>query len=175
MIPNCTAQKMKFSIKDFFWKCDQIRGKLWIWSHLLKKSLMKNFIFCAWRKVSKTSSYKHQLTSQFLSVNAHCVKSVQIRSFFGSYFPVFGLNTEIYGVNMDQKKTGKTLYLNNLHTVKLCNFFFFQYLWTDQDQIIKAIKVCMFKTWALNKKSITKLPQVRHSFAQWNYKPYAIL
>ena len=30
-----TAQKMKFSIKDFFSKCDQI---LWIWSHLLKKS-----------------------------------------------------------------------------------------------------------------------------------------
>ena len=34
-----TAQKMKFSIKDFFTKFDQI--------HLLKKSLMENFIFCA--------------------------------------------------------------------------------------------------------------------------------
>ena len=42
-----TAQKTKFSIKDFFVKCDQIRRKLWIWSHLLKKSsLMENFIFC---------------------------------------------------------------------------------------------------------------------------------
>ena len=38
---------MKFSIKDFFSKCDQIRRQLWIWSHLLKKSLMKNFSFCA--------------------------------------------------------------------------------------------------------------------------------
>ena len=38
---------MKFSIKDFLSKCDQIRRKLWIWSHLLKKSLMENFIFCA--------------------------------------------------------------------------------------------------------------------------------
>ena len=37
-----TAQKMKFSIKDFFDKCDQIRSFLWIWSHLLKKSLMGN-------------------------------------------------------------------------------------------------------------------------------------
>ena len=37
-----TAQKMKFSIKDFFSKCDKIR----IWTHLLKKSLMENFIFC---------------------------------------------------------------------------------------------------------------------------------
>ena len=40
-----TAQKMKFSIKNFFRKCDQIRMKLWISSHLLKKSLMENFIF----------------------------------------------------------------------------------------------------------------------------------
>ena len=38
---------MKFSIKDLFSKYDQIRRKLQIWSQLLKKSLMKNFIFCA--------------------------------------------------------------------------------------------------------------------------------
>ena len=36
---------MKFSVKGFFSKCDQIRRELRIWSHLLKKSLMKNFIF----------------------------------------------------------------------------------------------------------------------------------
>ena len=41
-----TTQKMKFSIKDFFNKCDQIHSFLRIWSHLLKKSLMENFIFC---------------------------------------------------------------------------------------------------------------------------------
>ena len=44
---NSTAQKMKFSIKDLFSKYDQICRKLRIWSHLLKKSLMENFIFCA--------------------------------------------------------------------------------------------------------------------------------
>ena len=38
---------MKFSIKDFFSKRDQIRSFLRIWSHLLKKSLMENFIFLA--------------------------------------------------------------------------------------------------------------------------------
>ena len=37
---------MKFSIKDFFSKRDQIRRKLSIWSHLLKKSLMEYFIVC---------------------------------------------------------------------------------------------------------------------------------
>ena len=41
------AQRMKFSIEDFFSKCDQIRSFLQIWLHLLQKSLMENFIFCA--------------------------------------------------------------------------------------------------------------------------------
>ena len=40
-------KKMKFFVKDFFSKCDQIRRKLRIWSHLLRKSLMENFIFRA--------------------------------------------------------------------------------------------------------------------------------
>ena len=38
---RCT--KMKFSIKNFFCKCDQIRSFLRTWLHLLKKSLMENF------------------------------------------------------------------------------------------------------------------------------------
>ena len=42
-----TAQQMKFPIKDFLSKCDQIHSFLLNWSHLLKKSLMENFIFCA--------------------------------------------------------------------------------------------------------------------------------
>ena len=40
------AQKIKFSIKNFFSQCDQIYWKLRIWSHLLKKRLVENFIFC---------------------------------------------------------------------------------------------------------------------------------
>ena len=36
--PHCI--KMKFLIKDFFSKCDQIGRKPRIWSHFLKKSLM---------------------------------------------------------------------------------------------------------------------------------------
>ena len=40
-----TAKKMKFSIKDFFGRCHQIRMKLGIWSHLLKKSLMETSFF----------------------------------------------------------------------------------------------------------------------------------
>ena len=40
-----TTEKMKFPIKDFFSKCNQIRKKLRIWLHLLKESLTENFIF----------------------------------------------------------------------------------------------------------------------------------
>ena len=40
-------KKMKFEIKDFLSKWDQIHSFLRIWSYLLKKPLMENFIFCA--------------------------------------------------------------------------------------------------------------------------------
>ena len=40
LMARSTTPKMKFSIKDFFSKCDQIR-------RFLKKSLMENFIFQA--------------------------------------------------------------------------------------------------------------------------------
>ena len=38
---------MKFSVNDFPSKYDEIRRKLRIWSHLLEKSLIESFIFCA--------------------------------------------------------------------------------------------------------------------------------
>ena len=38
------TQKMKFSFKDFFSKCDQIRSFMWIFSQLLKKYVKENFI-----------------------------------------------------------------------------------------------------------------------------------
>ena len=50
-------KKMKFSIKDVFCKCDQIRSFLWIWSHLLKKSLMENFIFLSSADLNWLSEY----------------------------------------------------------------------------------------------------------------------
>ena len=49
---------MKSSIKDFYCKRDQIRSFLRIWSHLLKKSLMENFIFSAmWTQYFPLQTY----------------------------------------------------------------------------------------------------------------------
>ena len=66
----------------------------------------------------------------FWLMDLHCEKIVQIRSFFCPYFPAFGLNTEIYGVDLRiQSKYGKMRntkmqnrknpYLANLHAVLL--------------------------------------------------------
>ena len=55
------VQKMKFPIKDFFSKCDQIRKKLFFCPHLLKKSLMENFIFCAVQDSKCTSGFRVSL------------------------------------------------------------------------------------------------------------------
>ena len=55
--PFITAQKMKFSITDFFSKCDQIRRKL-------KKSLIENFIFC---DVYKTHLGPSQITMAWIN------------------------------------------------------------------------------------------------------------
>ena len=52
---------MKFSINDIFSKYDQIGRKLRIWSHLLKKSLMENCIFCAVIWVNMSLSFKLML------------------------------------------------------------------------------------------------------------------
>ena len=56
-----TAKKMKSSIKDFSSKCDEIRSFLRIWSCLLEKPLMENFIFYAVHLNSLTLKYLMQL------------------------------------------------------------------------------------------------------------------
>ena len=63
-----SAQKMKFSIKDLFSKCDQIRRKQQIWSHLLKKSLKGKLHFlCSGNKISSD-----------ILLNKLCLKNINI-------------------------------------------------------------------------------------------------
>ena len=67
-----TVQKMKFSIQDFLSKYDQIHSFLRIWSHLLKKSLMENFIFCA-VFICIVSGYNQGIYSK-KTVSSNCIK-----------------------------------------------------------------------------------------------------
>ena len=66
---------MKFSLKDFFRKCDQIRRFLRIWSHLLKKSFKENFIFCAVMPVCKAILNQRQLSEKNILVLVHSTHS----------------------------------------------------------------------------------------------------
>ena len=80
---HINTQKMKFSIKDFFSKCDQI----------LKKSLMKNFIFCA---VHATISWSGRWTDQLI-----------LNSFISTFLNSPGCNCILSG-----KFWSKTLFRN---------------------------------------------------------------
>ena len=61
-----------------------------------------------------------------LTFHRHCVKSVNIRSFFGPHFPIFGLNTEKYSLSLriqsecGKIRTRKNLTMNTFHTVRDC-------------------------------------------------------
>ena len=54
---SITAQKLKFSIKGFSSKCDPIRRKPRIWSYLLVKSVMENFIFVQSTELISLANY----------------------------------------------------------------------------------------------------------------------
>ena len=69
-----TVQKMKFCVKDFFIKCDQIRSKLRIWSHLLKKAFMENFIFFVQCRFSlaRIFPYKDRIVTETYESEKNC-------------------------------------------------------------------------------------------------------
>ena len=60
---------MKSSIKDFPSKYDQIPRKLRIWSHLLEKSLIENFIFLC----SEKSSFFKYSAVEFQLIFIYCI------------------------------------------------------------------------------------------------------
>ena len=76
---STTSQKMKFSIKDFFGKCDQIHRKLRIWSHLLKKYLIENLIFCAeYKNVVKALEHSLIYRDHYFVSAIRCIRWLSI-------------------------------------------------------------------------------------------------
>ena len=70
-------QKMKFSVKDFFGKCDQIRSFIRNWWHLLKKSLKESLCFLQCQR----HSFKHLFCKFFKHSRKIC-----LRDFFQKKF-----------------------------------------------------------------------------------------
>ena len=91
-----TAQKMRICMKDFFSKCDQIRRILRIRSHLLKKSLMENFIFCA---VRSTFSEKNARSQKY-----HKIYSLDFSEVFCDRHSKRIINFYIFQDNSDHAK-----------------------------------------------------------------------
>ena len=86
---------MKFSIKDFFCKCDQIRNFLRIWSLLLKKSLMENFMFCTVNHVVFSTFLTHicsYLTSVCVFVCEKFLIDVFLESCSGYHYRKVSMN-----------------------------------------------------------------------------------
>ena len=68
-------------MKDFFGKCDQIRIYLQIWSHLLKKSLMEKFIFCAVYSTFDSHSEHNEASKREILMKI--VNGWELLTFFG--------------------------------------------------------------------------------------------
>ena len=96
--PQNTAQEMKFSITDFFSKCDQICWKLQIWPYLLTKYIMENFTFCV-VKISSFVFFKphlHKALSEILMTRFNVIVSASLykRSRFCSFGSVAFIENE---------------------------------------------------------------------------------
>ena len=106
------TQKMKFSIRNFFCKCNQICRFQRIWSHLLKKSFTENFIFCivkcSW-DFHMTLGISSEYTVNFLiSLSAYCKNVVHAQA-------LLSLRIQF---ECGKIRTRKTPYLDTFHAVR---------------------------------------------------------
>ena len=97
-----TCARVSFLIKLQAKPATLLKKRLWHrcfsanYAKFLKTPFLQN---TSGRLLLKITSL--DLTSKFLNLKIHCVKSVQIRSYSGQHFPAFGLNMERYSVWRD--------------------------------------------------------------------------
>ena len=115
-----------------FWQAQQYKST---WNALLKSRFPLTDTICWFAKINlcqffETPVRRIKIHANICSCNAvvihkQCVKSVCIRSFSGSYFPTFGLNTERYGAYLriesecGKIQTRKTPNTHTFHVVKI--------------------------------------------------------
>ena len=144
---------MKFSIKGFFSKCDQIRSFLRIWSHLLKKSLIENFILCAVKK-----SIKQEVKAYQINLN---LKQFQMLSSTLRYFPrinrrIFMLKYILYLVFVCIQISRKGR-ISGFHHISLQN-------------ASKVIPYCQMDYLAFSNKAFQIKEKGNITFCQSNYR-----
>ena len=115
------------------------------------------------------------------SLSWHYVKCVYIRSFSGSYFPAFDLNTEIYSVNLSTQskcgkiRTRKTPKTDTFYAVWMKQFHKYSwYRWFDKNICRKTYSVisttnCPIFVWNwFLKFSKTRWPFFGGSNCRWD-------
>ena len=133
-------------------KCDQIRRKVRIWSHLLKKTFIKNFIFCAVRK----SCLRLWRLKLFWSTFS------RIRTEYGE---IPGLNTERYPVSLriqsecEKMRTRITPNTDTFYGATIPDFFL--------ESIIATLVFYFFKSSQKPLKNLAKCLKWSFRLADW--------
>ena len=109
---------MKFSIKDFFSKCNQVCRELRIWSLLLKKSLMENINFCSVILSTVVSRVKHLITRLRLKNELMCV----LKSMFSNLARLL-VKTRPGSSTINLAKTWQWQSLHCEKSIQIRNFF----------------------------------------------------
>ena len=97
-----------------------------------------------WVKIYISQMY-HETFWKIFPKGSHYVKNFRIQSFSGPHFPVFGLNTEIYEVNLriqysrGKIRTRKTPNTDTFYTVSLLHISD-QYLQRRIQNLIKHLR-----------------------------------
>ena len=102
---------MKFSIKYFSSKCDQIRSFFQIWSHLLEKSLMENFIFCTVilliGKRVISFLFTKKVISRILKITVQCLFYQYVAKFLKGFYIINNMfNSSLEITTFTQKQSG---------------------------------------------------------------------
>ena len=112
-----TAQKIKFSVNNYFIKCDQIRRKLQIWSHLLKQPLMENFAFYV---VQQPDPNREFLASKCKLLYGICTINL-LSTFFPAQVRQTAISLVLHGVSSKVKQNSSSRFNLQSRSVILAN------------------------------------------------------
>ena len=116
------CQSAYYKICHFHYKRGHIYNK--IWCSFTKSMLLLENVSSTCSLYFVVEDRTENLSYYLYICEKHCVKSVRIRSYSCPYFPVFGLNTERYGVSLrilyqcGKMRTRITSNTDTFHAVK---------------------------------------------------------
>ena len=131
---------MKFSIEDLFSISDQIHGFQRIWSHLLKKYSMENFIFLCSVLIFYPTFIRHS------RADFHCVKICPYSELFCSVFSrILTEYGEIHHISPDSVQMRENTDQNNSEYGQFWRIIFLSFDNKINVHIYNNDRVCNFE------------------------------